>query len=257
MTIITQNPWLVNSNAAFQAPRRRIAVTSCEIYNQLCSMSEKDYQKFSSSLMPSIDPTTVLGIRIPRLRAFAKKLSPTDAHAFLNDLPHTYFEENNLHAFLVADLKNFDDCIRELDRFLPYVDNWATCDSLRPVCFSKNPEKLRSAIDRWLKSTHPYTVRFAIEALMVHFLDELFDPRDLQRVAEIKSDHYYVNMMIAWYFATALAKQYESSVVFLQDRRLSPWLHQKTIQKATESDRLTPPQKEYLKTLRIKRPPKR
>jgi len=227
-------------------------MTTDEIQSQLISMSEGEYQKFSSSLMPTVDPKTVLGIRIPRLRAYAKKLSPTDAQAFLDDLPHTYFEENNLHAFLIANIRDADACMRELSRFLPYVDNWATCDSLRPVCFAKNPEKLRLAINQWIQSAHPYTVRFAIEALMIHFLDHRFDPSDLYLVAGVKNEHYYVKMMIAWYFATALAKQYDEAILFLETRKLSPWIHHKTIQKAVESYRLTADRKAYLKTLRRK-----
>ena len=202
--------------------------------------------------MPTVDPKTVLGIRIPRLRTYAKKLSHADAQAFLNDLPHTYFEENNLHAFLIANIQDADTCMRELNRFLPYVDNWATCDSLRPVCFGKNPDKLRSAINAWINSTQPYTVRFGIEMLMVHFLDKRFEKNDLHQVANVKSDHYYVNMMIAWYFATALAKQYSEAVIFLETYQLSPWIHHKTIQKAVESDRIPHDRKAYLKTLRRK-----
>ena len=221
------------------------------IRNQLCSMSESDYQKFSSSLLPTVDPKTVLGVRMPKLRAYAKKLPASDAAAFLAQLPHEYFEENNLHAFLIMGIRNFDKCLEEIERFLPYVDKWATCDSLRPACFAKTPERLRPSIDAWLESDHPYTVRFAIELLMLHFLEERFDVRELQRVAEIKSDHYYVNMMIAWYFATALAKQYPHALTYLEQHSLTPWIHNKTVQKALESYRLTPTQKAHLKTLRL------
>ena len=220
------------------------------IHSQLLSMSEPSYQKFSSSLIPTVDPKTVLGIRMPRLRAYAKALPARDAAAFLAELPHDCFEDNNLHAFLIMGIREFDTCLEEVTRFLPHVDNWATCDSLRPAAFSKNPERLRPAIDAWLESDHPYTVRFAIELLMLHFLEERFDARDLERIAKLQSDHYYVKMMIAWYFATALAKQYPHALPYLEQRRLSPWIHNKTIQKALESYRLTPAQKEHLKPLR-------
>ena len=163
----------------------------------------------------------------------------------MKSLPHTYYEENNLHAFLIEKIRDFDRTVEELNRFLPYVDNWATCDGLRPKCFRKERERLLPAIRRWLQSEHPYTVRFAIEMLMVHYLDEAFEPEYLRLVAAVRSEHYYVKMMVAWYFATALAKQWEQTLPYLAE--LPEWERRKTIQKATESDRITGEQKDYLK----------
>ena len=168
------------------------------------------------------------------------------------DLLHEYFEENNLHAFLIEQIKDFDDCIKELDRFLPYVDNWATCDSMRPKCLKNNLKRLEPIIDKWLVSSHTYTVRFAIQLLMLYFLDESFNESHLAKVAAIKSDEYYVNMMIAWYFATALAMHYDAVIPYFKTKILDKWTHNKAIQKALESYRITPEQKQELKHFKIK-----
>ena len=219
-----------------------------DIQKTLFEMRDEKYRDFHAKLMPNIDKSRIIGVRIPQIRALAKKIK-NDAGDFLEKLPHKYYEENNLHAFLIAEIADFDECIKRLNAFLPYVDNWATCDSMKPKCFKKNKEKLLEEIKNWLKSGHEYTVRFGILMLMTHFLDEDFDEKYMERVSKIKSDKYYINMMIAWYFATALAKQWEKTIKYLEDDSLSDWVRKKTVQKAKESYRITPEQKEYLKNL--------
>ncbi|MBQ3038064.1 MAG: DNA alkylation repair protein [Clostridia bacterium] len=209
-----------------------------------------EYKKFHSRLMPTINPDTIIGVRIPRIRSIAKELQNNNTEEFLNSLPHKYYEENNLHSFLIAEIKDFDDCLYEINRFLPYIDNWATCDSLRPKCFKKNTDRLLNEIYEWLKSTHTYTLRFGIECLMCYYLDDEFKPEYPEKVSQIKSDEYYVNMMLAWYFATALAKQWDSVIGYIENHRLSDWVHNKTIQKAFESYRITDTQKNYLLSLK-------
>lgn len=223
------------------------------VRNKLLAMQEQKYKKFSASLIPTVDPARVLGVRVPLLRRLAKELRGTEeAERFLLTLPHEYHEENMFHALLLNEIGDAAFCLAEMDRFLPYVDNWAVCDSLRPRCF-KDKVALLAAIRRWLDDTHPYTVRFGIEMLMLHFLGENFDKEYLWWVAELTSEEYYVNMMIAWYFATALAVRYEDALPYLQEHRLSPWIHGKTIQKAMESLQIPDERKEYLKALRIGR----
>ncbi len=228
-------------------------MTPTDIRARLLSLRDEDYRAFHCRLMPTVDPTRVIGIRIPVLKALAKEIAvDTDAtQAFLAALPHIYYEENNLHAFLLMRERHFDRCLDEIERFLPHIDNWATCDSLRPPCFSHHSAELRPHIDRWLADAHPYTVRFGIECLMCYYLDVHFTPDTMAAVAAVKSEAYYVNMMIPWYFATALAKRWDDALPYLSDRRLSPWVHNKTIQKACESFRVTQQQKEHLRTLRI------
>lgn len=224
-----------------------------EIKKELFAMQDKEYKAFHSRLMPTINPDTIIGVRIPLLRSFAKKLNKeADNTIFLKALPHQYYEENNLHAFLIEQISDFDLCICELNRFLPYVDNWATCDCMRPKSFKRNKEKLICYVYNWLKSNNTYTVRYAIEMLMLYFLDEDFKTEYSDTVSEIKSDEYYVNMMIAWYFATALSKQWDRIIPYIENYRLPQWVHNKTIQKAVESYRITKEQKEYLKKFRIK-----
>ena len=211
------------------------------------------YKEFHQKLVPNLDPDTIIGVRVPTLRKLAKDFSGTEKRAeFLKTLPHKFYEENNLHAFFIEQIADFDRCIAEINRFLPYIDNWATCDSMRPKVFSKNKEKLLLEIDKWLKSEKTYTVRYGIEMLMVHFLDEDFNEKHLEKVALIESDEYYVNMMIAWYFATALAKQWDMTVPYLYENKLHPRVHNKTIQKAVESYRISAEQKKFLKNLRRK-----
>lgn len=225
-------------------------LTAEQIQKDLFGMQDLGYRDFSSKLMPTIEKSTVIGVRTPILRKYAREIV-NEAGPFLEVLPHKYYEENNLHGFLVSQIRDFDACIKMLDRFLPYVDNWATCDGLRPRCFKNNKDKLLQKIDQWLMSDHTYTVRFAIEMLMTHFLDEDFDISYADKVAAVRSEEYYIKMMVAWYFATALAKQYDFVLPYLQNRVLDPWTHNKTIQKSVESYRITAKQKEYLKKLRI------
>jgi 3-methyladenine DNA glycosylase AlkD len=222
-----------------------------DIQEQLLSLQDTKYRDFHAKLMPNIDKNTIIGVRVPQIRAFAKQIK-NNSGEFLSKLPHKYYEENNLHAILVSQISDFDKCIEKINAFLPYVDNWATCDIMNPKSFKKNKEKLLRQIEKWLKSEHTYTVRFGIEMLMTHFLDEDFDERYLEMVSLVKSDEYYINMMIAWYFATALAKKWDFAVKFLEEKRLPKWVHNKTIQKAKESYRITQRQKEYLKTLIMK-----
>ncbi len=224
-----------------------------EIQKFLFENQDIGYRDFQSKLIPNVDKSYFIGVRTPILRKYAKELLKTgDINAFFAELPHKYFDENQLHAFILSGIKDFDECIKETERFLPYVDNWATCDQLSPKCFKKNKSELLKYINNWLKSDKTYTVRFAIGMLMSHFLDEDFDEKYLTTVANVKSDEYYINMMIAWYFATALAKQYESTLPFIENKVLDKWTHNKAIQKAVESYRITDEQKVYLRTLKIK-----
>ena len=218
------------------------------IQKTLISMSDKEYREFTSHLMPTVKKSKIIGIRIPILRHYAKNLE--NYESFLNELPHKYFEENNLHAFLIEREKDFNRCIEKLDAFLPYVDNWATCDSMKPKVLKREPEKLLIHINRWLKSKDVYAVRYAINLLLSFYLDENFKKEYLSLVADVKSEEYYINMMRAWFFATALAKQYEETLLYIQNNLLDIWTHNKTIQKANESLRISNEQKQYLKKLK-------
>ena len=220
---------------------------------RLFALQDKEYRSFNTKLNPTVDPDTIIGIRIPALRALAKKLKGTDEAAeFLAILPHRYFEEYLLHIFLIGYTKDFDTGLRETERLLPYLNSWSQTDSIKIKAFEQNPEKLIPHIERWLQSDHPYTVRFGIFCLMNLFLNERFNTRYTDMVAAVKSDKYYVNMMIAWYFATALAKQYDAAVPYIETRRLDTWAHNKAIQKALESYRVTDEHKTYLRSLKIK-----
>lgn len=221
------------------------------ISEMLFSLQDLGYKQFQCRLMPTVDAKTVIGVRTPELRVLAKKLkNDPSAEAFLLDLPHRYYEENNLHAFLIEQIADYDMCIRMLERFLPYVDNWATCDMMRPKCFRRHLGELLKQIEAWICSPHAFTVRFGIEMLMTYYLDEAFEARYLDIVAEVRRDEYYVNMMCAWYFATALAKQWSSAIVYLEENRLPLWVHNKTIQKAIESYRIDKSQKEFLRSIK-------
>ena len=225
-----------------------------EIRNGLFDLQDSQYRDFQAKLIPSASADKMIGVRTPVLRKLAKDLAKRkEIGGFLNDLPHRYFDENQLHAFIISQLKDYEQCMDEVIRFLPYIDNWATCDQLSPKMFRKHRPKLIDQIRKWIISDRTYTIRFGIGMLMEHFLDEDYDPAYPEMVACIRSDEYYVNMMIAWYFATALAKQYDSILPFIKNRRLDPWTHNKTIQKARESYRISPEQKEYLKALKISR----
>lgn len=225
-----------------------------EIRAELFKMQDMDYRDFNSKLIPTVDKESMIGIRTPDLRKYAKQLGKSsDVIEFLQTLPHKYFDENQLHAFIISEIKDFKNCIDEINRFLPYIDNWATCDQLSPKVFKKNHNELFEYIKDWLKSDKVYTLRFGIGMLMEHFLDEDFDIMYPETVSNIRSDEYYVNMMIAWYFATALAKRYESVLPFIENRRLEIWTHNKAIQKAVESYRISTERKTYLKELRVKK----
>ena len=223
------------------------------IREELFALQDLKYKEFHKRLIPTIDEDTIIGVRIPALRALVKEFSATEEAAeFMKELPHPYYEENNVHAFLIEKIKGYDTCIRELDKFLPYVDNWATCDSMAPKVLKKNLPELMDKIKEWLASDQIYTVRYGIGLLMKFYLDEAFEEKYLQMVADVQSEEYYINMMIAWYFATALAKHYEKALSYLEEQKLDVWTHNKTIQKAVESHRITPEQKAYLKTLKRK-----
>lgn len=224
-----------------------------EIRNGLFASQDLKYRDFHSKLMPDFDKERVIGVRSPQLKKLAKSFSKReDIDAFLSDLPHKYYEENNVHGVIVCEFHDYDKTVEYLDKFLPYVDNWATCDLLKPKAFKKNRERLLNDIDRWLKSDRTYTKRFAMGMLMTHFLEEDFKVEYLEKVYTVRSDEYYINMMKAWFFATALAKQWDSTVGVIENRLLDPWSHNKTIQKAIESYRITDEQKAYLRTLKIK-----
>lgn len=221
------------------------------IQEKLLSMQDLKYKESQTKLIPNISAESVMGIRTPHLRVYAKELMKTDAaDEFLTQLPHQYFDENQLHAFIISEMKDYDAVLAALEKFLPYVDNWATCDQLRPKVFKKYPDKLITAIRAWLASTETYTIRFGIGMLMCHYLDENFKPEYLEWAANIRSEEYYISMMLAWYFATALAKQYDATIPYIENNRFSTWVHNKTIQKARESYRITDEQKAYLKSLK-------
>ena len=229
-----------------------------QITEALFSMQDEKYRAFHGALMPTVERERIIGVRMPALRRYAAALAKQpEAALFLQELPHTYYEENNLHALLLMREKDFDVLMPQLERFLPEIDNWATCDLFKPACFAQNRKGLLPYLSEWLRSDRPYTVRFAIEMLMTHYLREDFSPEYPAWVAAVSSDHYYVRMMQAWYFATALAFRYEELLPYLTQERLSPWVRQKTIQKAVESLRLSPAQKEELKALRREAPPRK
>ena len=224
-----------------------------EIRKELFTLGDPPYREMQIKIIPSADPDTVIGVRTPALRGYAKQLiGRGDVSEFLSDLPHKYFDENQLHAFIISEIKDFEHCVKAVEAFLPYIDNWATCDQLSPKTFAKHQKELLTYIKKWIASDKTYTVRFGIGMLMRYFLDENFDPEYPKTVASIRSEEYYINMMIAWYFATALAKQYEAVLPFIENRSLDVRTHNKAIQKAIESFRITGGQKEYLRSLKIR-----
>ena len=223
------------------------------VINELQSLQDLRYRDFQSKLIPTIDKSTIIGVRMPDLRKLAKKIDEKQAQIFMQDLPHTYYEENMLQSILISNMKNYDDCIDHLERFLPFVDNWAVSDCISPKIFTKNTDKLIEKIKLWAQSSHAYTVRVAICLLMKYFLDEKFKVEYLKIATRIRSEEYYVNMMVAWFFATALAKQWDDVIFVLEDNLLDEWTHNKTIQKARESFRITPEQKQYLNSLKKRR----
>jgi len=224
-----------------------------EIRRRLFELQDTEYKEFTCKLIPTVDPDAVIGVRTPLLRKLAKEYARTpQAEEFMAALPHKYYEENNLHGFLIETIKDYDSAIRAVEEFLPFIDNWATCDQISPKVFKKHLPELYERIKIWLKSTRTYTVRFGVGMLMSLYLDDSFRQEMPELVAGIRSEEYYINMMIAWYFATALAKQPDAVMPFLQQRRLDKWTHNKAIQKAIESYRISEETKAYLRTLKMK-----
>ncbi len=218
---------------------------------KLFELQDLKYRDMQIKILPTMDPETIIGVRTPQLRNMAKEIVKSGDHKrFLKELPHKYFEEDQLHAFIISAMKDIDECMEELEIFLPYVDNWATCDQMSPKVFKKNKKALLDHIKVWIRSDKTYTVRFGVGMLMEHFLDDDYDDRYPEMIAELRSEEYYVNLMIAWYFATALAKQYEKVLPFIENNRLDKWTHNKTIQKSVESYRISEEQKVYLKSLK-------
>ena len=232
-------------------------MTHAELLKRLQAEQDLKYRDFHASLLPNIDKKSIIGVRVPVMRKIAKEFmdsaTPAELSCFLDKLPHKYFEENQVHLFVVERIKDFDECLRRIEQFLPYIDNWAVCDGKSPKALLKDEKRFVSCIEKWLKSKHPYTVRFGVNMLMTFFLDVRFDKKFLKRVAAIDEkkfvDRYYVQMVVAWYFATALAKQWEMAFPYIKNRKLSPWIHAKTIQKACESYRITAEQKAVLRAL--------
>lgn len=222
-----------------------------KLQEELFGLQDLKYRDFHSKLMPNVEKEKVIGVRMPVLRTFAKQFAKTgDVGVFLQEVPHVYYEENNLHMMLITGIKDYQECLTEVIRFLPYIDNWATCDFPAPKCFGKHKQELLPYVRQWIASDATYTIRYGIGMLMRLYLEEDFSEEYPELVAGVGSEEYYVNMMIAWYFATALAKQWDTAIVYIKDHRLDDWVHRKTIQKAIESYRITDEQKMYLRTLR-------
>lgn len=222
-----------------------------EILNKLFKLQDKKYAEFQSKLMPNVPKERIIGVRVPELRRLAKQyIKNEESKEFLKNLPHKYYDENMLHGLLIAEIKDFEICIKEVDKFLPYIDNWAVCDIMSPKIFQKNKEKLIEKINHWSLSKEIYTCRFGIKTLMNQFLDKDFKTEYLEIPANIHSEEYYIRMAIAWFFATALAKQWKETIPYIEKNKLDEWVHNKTIQKARESYRITIDQKEYLKSLK-------
>lgn len=221
------------------------------ILQELLKYKDDKNAEFQSKLTPSIEKSRFLGVRVPNARKIAKKaVSEYDYNKFLDKLPHKYYDENLIHSLIVSQIKDYDECIKRVNEFLPYVDNWAACDTMSPKCFKKHRSELLKQIKIWVKSKHTYTSRFGVDMLMSHYLDEDFKPEYLAIPSKIHSKEYYINMMIAWYYATALAKKWDDTIIYLEENRLDVWVHNKTIQKAIESYRITDKQKKYLRTLK-------
>ena len=225
-----------------------------KLYRKMYDLQDLKYRDMQIRIIPTVEPESVIGVRTPELRAMAKELLKAGEYKdFLEDLPHKYFEENQLHAFIISGIKDLRECMEELEKFLPYVDNWATCDQMSPKIFKKHRKVLFAHIKEWIRSDKTYTVRFGVGMLMKHLLDDDYDPKYPEMIAGLRSEEYYVNMMIAWYFATALAKQYESILPYIEQKRLDDWTHNKAIQKSLESRRIGDEQKLYLKSLKVVR----
>lgn len=221
------------------------------VYERLISYKDEKYRDFQSKLVPNIDSKTIIGVRTPQMRTIVKDVfGTTEAADFLQVLPHQYYEENLIHFFLISKIKDFDQCVKEVERFLPYIDCWPVCDQVTPSVFKKNHDRLLPLIKKWINSNHVYTARFGMRMLMNEFLNDDFKEEYLEWVSSKNGDDYYLKMMVAWFFATALAKQYDATIKYIENRCLDPWIHQKTIQKAVESYRVSDEHKEYLKRLR-------
>lgn len=224
-----------------------------KIQKKLFELQDVEYKEFHCGLMPTVNPDAVIGVRTPELRKLGKQLAKEpDIKSFLEELPHKYYDENNLHGFIIETIKDYDECVSAVDAFLPYVDNWATCDLMCPKVFGKHLPELLEKIKEWISSDKTYTIRFGIGMLMRFYLAEAFLTEYLEMATSVKSEEYYVKMMVAWYFATALSKQYEAAVIYIEQDRLDTWTHNKAIQKAVESRRITEEQKAYLKSLKRK-----
>jgi 3-methyladenine DNA glycosylase AlkD len=223
-----------------------------EIREALLKEEDVKYKDFQGGLIPGVEAEYFIGVRTPKLRAMAKEYAKKgDIQDFLDDLPHKYFDENQLHAFIISGMKDYEKCVEELDKFLPYVNNWATCDQMSPKIFKKHKKELIPLIDKWMKSKETYIIRFGIGMLMEHYLDDDFDIKYAKKVSKVKSEEYYVRMMASWYMATALAKQYDAVLPIMEAKTLEPWTHNKTIQKAIESYRVSDEHKAYLRTLKV------
>ena len=225
------------------------------VRESLISMKDDEYKNFHSKLMPTVNPDKIIGIRVPVLRKFSAEIWKNGTgELFIKNLPHKYYEEDNVHAFCIEKITDIDTAIAETERFLPYIDNWATCDMFSPKVFAKHTDIIFKKSLEWIKSDHAYTVRYGIGMLMRYFLDENFSADVLKIVSEIRREEYYVNMMIAWFFATAITKQYESAIRYIEENRLADWVHNKVIQKINESNCIDRKIKEYVKALKIKTP---
>ena len=222
-----------------------------EIRQLLFDLRDEEYARFQAKLTPTVKQQFFIGVRVPVARKLAKQLSGSEeARAFLQELPHQYYDENMLHGLLLNEIRDYEECLDRVEQFLPYVDNWAVCDTLSPKVFKKHKPELLSKIREWSASKETYTSRFGMEMLMTHFLDDEFCPEYLEIPARVCSEEYYVRMMVAWFYATALAKQWDATIPYLEKQRLESWTHNKTIQKAIESYRITYSQKAYLRTLK-------
>lgn len=222
------------------------------IKKELLKYQDKKYLDFTSKLIPNVDKKNIIGVRLPDIKIIAKKIYLNeDYQKFLDSLPHKYHEENLIHIFIINLIKDYDKCIKEIEKFLPYINNWAVCDSLKPKVLKKNKKDLINFVNKYIKSKHPYSIRYAISILMNHFLEEDYNPKYLKLVSNIKHDDYYVKMMMAWYYSVALVKQYEDTIKYLENKKLDRFVHNTTIQKAIDSYRINDDKKEYLRKLRV------
>ena len=220
------------------------------VRRELFALSDEKYREFKKKLLPSVEEERIIGVRTPALRQYAKRLAKESGTAYLDLLPHHYIEENNLHAFIICGIKDLDEATSRTEEFLPHIDNWATCDSFMPGIFKKHPRTVYDRVREWLKSEHSYTVRYGVVTLLNNFLDGEFRPEMLELATGVKSGEYYIDMAVAWYFSIALVKQYDAALPYITECRLSQWTHNKAIQKAIESYRISPERKEYLRTLK-------